>query len=144
MPISEIMELLEGERDKINRAIEALAPGTGTARVQATEGKQIPAVAGKVKGPAGWNQAQRNAHSLRVKQMWAKRRAAAAPKATPTPAVAKVKGPAGWDEKQRKAHSLRMKRQWVKRREEQKLAAAAAAQPPPAPPRKAKTRGAGA
>jgi hypothetical protein len=124
MPISEIVELLTAERDKINRAIEVLEEP----EARATAGAQ-PA---KPKGPAGWTAQQRKAHSLRVKQMWARKKeaalkeaalAATAPKASPkvaTPKVAaaapKLKGPAGWTEKQRKAHGLRMKKLWAARR----------------------------
>jgi hypothetical protein len=83
-PLDHILTLLIAERDKLNRAIEALgAPGKrgpGRPRKDATATPSLspaPAPAKKVGKKRNFSPEQREAARQRMKQMWAKRRKAA-------------------------------------------------------------------
>jgi hypothetical protein len=86
MPTDEILALLIAERDKINRAIEALGAGTKRrGRPPGSGVKHVEAVAGPVAITARkkrtFSPAQREAARKRMKAMWAKKRKAAKNKA---------------------------------------------------------------
>jgi|SRR5579862_3216068 len=80
MPISEILAALVAERDRLNRAIEALE---GPARRRGRPPKNPSLVAGTAAQRAsnhkrGMSSAARKAASQRMKAYWAKRRTASA------------------------------------------------------------------
>ena len=68
MPTEQIISLLVAERDRLNRAIEALQGGTRSA---AKPAKASPAGARHRKPMTA---AQKKAHSERMKAFWAERR----------------------------------------------------------------------
>jgi len=74
MPTDQILALLVAERDKLNRAIEALQGAKRRGRppknlIAASEAAPAPAAR------KGRSAAQRKAQSQRMKEYWAKRRA---------------------------------------------------------------------
>ncbi|HTS47709.1 MAG TPA: hypothetical protein VMH05_07180 [Bryobacteraceae bacterium] len=80
MPISEILAALVAERDRLNRAIEALQ---GPVRRRGRPPKNTSLVAAKAAPPTtnhkrGMSAAARKAASQRMKAYWAKRRTASA------------------------------------------------------------------
>jgi hypothetical protein len=75
MPTDEILALLIAERDKIDRAIEALGAGTKRrGRPPGTKASLSPATAPKRRT---FSPAQREAARKRMKAMWAKKKKAA-------------------------------------------------------------------
>jgi hypothetical protein len=82
MPTDEILALLIAERDKINRAIEALGAGAKRrGRPPGSGMKNVEAVAGSVattgRKKRTFSPAQREAARKRMKAMWAKKKKAA-------------------------------------------------------------------
>jgi hypothetical protein len=78
MPIDQVVALLVAERDKLNRAIEALqGPVRRRGRPpKSMIGQVVPGVSTPIKGPKTRTAAQREAQSKRMKLFWAKRRKA--------------------------------------------------------------------
>jgi hypothetical protein len=80
MPTDHILTLLIAERDKLNRAIEALQ-GTprsgGTRRKAAPPTIDAPAPANHTRKRPRWTAAKRRAAAARAKAVWVKRRKAA-------------------------------------------------------------------
>jgi hypothetical protein len=74
MPTDQILELLIAERDKLNRALEALQGSTARRRGRAPKNAMasMPTVAAN--GRRGMSAAARKAQSRRMKAFWAKRR----------------------------------------------------------------------
>jgi len=74
MPIDHIVSMLVAERDRLNRAIEALQGGNRrVARPAQTSHRAAPAAAaGRRRKPM--SAAQKKAHSERMKAFWAERR----------------------------------------------------------------------
>jgi len=91
MPTDQILALLIAERDKINRAIEALGATTSKRRGRPPGSKNGQPAAGKKEAQAvaeptttsaktakkKWTPAQREEARARAKAMWAKRKKAA-------------------------------------------------------------------
>ena len=76
MPIDHILTLLVAERDKLNRAIEALR---GTSSASSQHKKPAPTLAATqttnhARKPTIWTAAKRRAAAERAKAIWAKRR----------------------------------------------------------------------
>jgi hypothetical protein len=84
MTTDTILALLIGERDKLNRAIEALGAPTGKRRGRPPGSKNATAATEPTAAPAktarkkrNFSPEQRAAAAKRMKAMWAKRRKAA-------------------------------------------------------------------
>lgn len=74
MPIDQILSLLVAERDRLNRAIQALQAGSKGSRPAAkiaSSAKPAPAAKRRRKPMSA---AQKKAHSERMKAFWAERR----------------------------------------------------------------------
>ena len=75
MPIDHIVSMLVAERDRLNRAIEALQGGNRrVARPAQTSHRAAPAAAAAGRRRKPMSAAQKKAHSERMKAFWAERR----------------------------------------------------------------------
>ena len=83
MPTEHIVALLIEERDKLNRAIEALQgplkrrgrPPKGFANVETPMNAQAVSTPSKTHKKVVWSAARKKAHIARMKAYWAKRQA---------------------------------------------------------------------
>jgi hypothetical protein len=75
MPMNHIVALLIGERDKLNRAIDALEGATKRrGRPPKSADALVPAVVASNKKRRGMSAARRKAQAERMKAYWAKRK----------------------------------------------------------------------
>lgn len=80
MPIDQIVSLLIAERDRLERAIEALQDPTkrrGRPAKTASSAAAGPSTHAPAKKKAAWSAAKRKAQGERMKAYWAKRKNAA-------------------------------------------------------------------
>jgi hypothetical protein len=80
MPVEHIISLLIAERDRLERAIEALQGSVkrrGRPPKSASSSPPQPTAAAPVKKKAAWPAAKRRAQAEKIKAYWAKRNKAA-------------------------------------------------------------------
>jgi|HubBroStandDraft_6_1064221.scaffolds.fasta_scaffold286201_2 hypothetical protein len=75
MPTEHIVALLIEERDKLNRAIEALQGTKRRGRRANNVGERGGSVSSGSKPKTVWSAARKKAHTARMKAYWAKRKA---------------------------------------------------------------------
>ena len=121
MPTEHILILLISERDKLNRAIEALgAPVKRRGRPAKNKTVTTPFGTGNVVSPPkrrAFTAAQRKQQGERMREFWAAKRKSGgtATKAAPAP-TASVRKP--MTAAQKKALSVKMKAAWARRKEQ--------------------------
>jgi hypothetical protein len=114
MPTEHILSLLISERDKLNRAIEALGEPVRRRGRPATSATPVASVT-IVEPPKrrAFTPAQRRKQAARMKAFWAAKRKAAGKTAKAAPASAAKRKP--MTAAQKKALSVKMKAAWAKR-----------------------------
>jgi hypothetical protein len=115
MPTEQILTLLISERDKLNRAIEALGEPVKRRNLPAKRTSKTPVA--KAPKRRTFSAAQRKQQAARMKAFWAAKRKAAGKtaKASVAPAPAKRKAMTA---AQKKALSVKMKAAWAKRKDD--------------------------